>query len=137
MGSGCRRTCRVARMKANVASTTPSTQPMMANGYAQRMLQRPNSKRFASGPHILRKSSEFQPKGNAAQATIMQSAEERQKQQEKNQTIDLKYVTNADRSTRIQRGQKQKQKQIERNFPIRLHFASSSKRRNVLKVTAR
>lgn len=46
----------------------------MANGYAQRIPHNPKSKRFDSGPQILRNSFEFQPNGNATHPTIMQMA---------------------------------------------------------------
>lgn len=49
--------------------------PITAKGYAHLIPQRPNSKRFDSGPQIFRKSVEFHPNGNATQPTIMQIAE--------------------------------------------------------------
>lgn len=44
---------------------------MIANGYAHRMPHNPNSKRFDSGPHILRTSFELNPNGKATQPTII------------------------------------------------------------------
>lgn len=52
---------------------------MIASGYAQRIPHSPSSKRFDSGPQILRNSFEFQPNGKATQPTIMQMAEEKLK----------------------------------------------------------